>query len=174
MAEGWTPNLSWVTADLAVGGAFPPGRAAELAGAHGVGAVIDVRAETCDDAVELEACGLDFLHLPTLDHHAVAQPMLDAGVTFAAHARARRRRLLVHCEHGIGRSALVALCIMVDRGFGPLEALARSKDARALVSPSPAQYEAWVDWLGRRAPEARPPTFDAFKAIAYRHLRQQA
>jgi hypothetical protein len=174
MAGTWTPNLSWVTSDLAIGGSFPAGRAVDLAEAHGVGAVIDVRGETADDPRELDACGLRFLHLPTADHHAAPLPMLDRGVAFAAAARAENRRVLVHCEHGIGRSALVALCILVDRGLGPLEALARAKDARALVSPSPAQYEAWIDWLARRAPERDPPTFDAFKAIAYRHLRQQA
>lgn len=170
MDGAWTPNLSWVAADLAVGGAFPAGRAADLVHLHGVGAVIDVRAEACDDAGELAACGLRFLHLPTPDHHAVPQPMLDLGVEFAGRAKADGLNLLVHCEHGIGRSALVALCVMVDRGLGPLEALARAKDARALVSPSPAQYEAWTAWVARRSPEARIPTFEAFKAIAYRHL----
>jgi len=170
MDGAWTPNLSWVTADLAVGGSFPAGRAADLARTHGVGAVIDVRSEACDDADELAACDLRFLHLPTPDHHAVDQAMLDLGVAFAGRARADGLNLLVHCEHGIGRSALVALCVLVDRGLGPLEALARAKDARALVSPSPAQYEAWAAWLGRRSPETRIPTFDAFKAIAYRHL----
>lgn len=170
MDGAWTPNLSWVAADLAVGGSFPAGRAGELAQTHGVGAVIDVRAEACDDPDELAACGLRFLHLPTPDHHAVDQDMLDLGVGFAGQAKSDGLSLLVHCEHGIGRSALVALCVLVDRGLGPLDALARAKDARALVSPSPAQYEAWVAWLARRSPEARPPTFDAFKAIAYRHL----
>jgi protein-tyrosine phosphatase len=174
VSGSWTPNLSWVTGDLAVGGSFPAGRAAELGDAHGVGAVIDVRAEACDDPAELQACGLRFLHLPTDDHHAVAQAMLDLGVAFAADARNEGLKLLVHCEHGIGRSALVALCILVSRGLGPLEALSRAKDARALVSPSPAQYEAWIGWMSRRAPEARPPTFEAFKAIAYRHLSQRA
>lgn len=172
MAGGWTPNLSWVTPDLAVGGSFPPGRAAELAQAHGMGAVVDVRTEACDDAAELAACGLQFLHLPTIDHHALTQPALDAGVAFAAQARAAELRLLIHCEHGIGRSATLALCVLVDRGFGPLEALARAKDARALVSPSPAQYHAWATWLERR--KTTPPHFDAFKAIAYRRLGQRA
>jgi protein-tyrosine phosphatase len=81
---------------------------------------------------------------------------------------------LIHCEHGIGRSATVALCVMVDRGWKPLEALARAKTARALVSPSPAQYEAWSTWMRRRRPEAEVPHFDAFKAIAYRHLKLSA
>ena len=174
MAGTWTPNLSWVTSDLAIGGSFPAGRAAVLAESHGVGAVIDVRREAADDPRELDACGLSFLHLPTEDHQAVALSMLERAVAFAASARAENRRLLIHCEHGIGRSALVALCVLVHRGLEPLEALSRAKDARALVSPSPAQFNAWVDWLGRRAPEREPPSFEAFKAIAYRHLRQRA
>ncbi|HEY8570938.1 protein-tyrosine phosphatase family protein [Phenylobacterium sp.] len=170
----WSPNLSWVTDDLAVGGSFPAGKAAALASDHGVGAVIDVRSESCDDREELAACGVRFLHLPTDDHHALTQPKLDAGVAFAAEARADGLKLLVHCEHGIGRSATVALCVLVDRGWSPMAALTRAKDVRALVSPSPAQYEAWIAWMARRAPDARPPTFEAFKAVAYRHLVQRA
>lgn len=169
MPGAW--NLSWVTADLAVGGSFPVGEAAALAAHEGLGAVIDVRGEDCDDRRELEAAGLWFLHLPTEDHAAVDQAMLDDGVGFARRAAAAQRRLLIHCEHGIGRSATVALCVLVDRGLRPLEALARAKAARALVSPSPVQYEAWTEWLRRCVPQAEVPGFEAFKAIAYRHLQ---
>jgi protein-tyrosine phosphatase len=96
--------------------------------------------------------------------------MLDRGVGFARDADRAGRRLLIHCEHGVGRSATVALCVMVDRGFAPLEALSRAKAARVHVSPSPPQYEAWVAWLRRRAPDHEAPDFDAFRAIAYSHL----
>ncbi|MDE2486616.1 MAG: dual specificity protein phosphatase family protein [Alphaproteobacteria bacterium] len=170
VAGRWRPNLSWVTADLAIGGSFPNGAAGYLAAEHRIGAVIDVRSEACDDEVELAAAGLRFLHLPTEDHAAVDQGMLDRGVGFARDAAAEVRRLLVHCEHGIGRSATVALCVMVDRGYAPLEALARAKAARNLVSPSPAQYQAWTAWLRRRAPTEEIPDFESFKAIAYSHL----
>lgn len=172
VAGGW--NLSWVTPDLAVGGALPAGGAARLGGEHGVGAVIDVRSEACDDAAEMAAAGIWFLHLPTEDHAGVTQAMLDRGVRFARTAAEAGRRLLIHCEHGIGRSATVALCVLVDAGMPPLAALERSKMARALVSPSPAQYEAWVGWMRRHTPEADIPGFEAFKAIAYRHLSQRA
>lgn len=173
MSGGFHPNLSWITADLAVGGAVPADGAAHLA-ELGIGAVIDVRGEACDDAAELKAAGLGFLHLPTEDHAAVDQTKLDRGVAFARNAQRTGRKLLIHCEHGIGRSATVALCVMVGRGWRPLEALARAKNARALVSPSPAQYEAWSEWMARRRPEAEVPAFDAFKAIAYRHLKLSA
>ena len=79
----WRPDLDWITDDLAVGGCFPAGRATALARRHGIGAVVDVRVEACDDPEELAACGLRFLHLPTEDLQGVSQPMLDEGVAFA-------------------------------------------------------------------------------------------
>lgn len=169
--QPWSPNFTWIQPDLAVGGAFPLERAACLAREHGVGAVIDVRSEACDDAATLERCGLRFLHLPTEDMCGVSQPRLDQGVAFAEAAAAEGLRLLVHCQHGIGRSALVALCILIARGHAPLDALLIAKDARQLVSPSEAQYRAWADWIGRRTALA-PPSFHEFGMIAYRHLQQ--
>jgi len=169
--EAWTPTFSWIQPDLAVGGAFPIERAACLVGDHGVGAVIDVRSEACDDVQVLERCGLRFLHLPTEDMCGVSQPRLDEGVAFAEAAAAEGRKLLVHCQHGVGRSALVALCILTARGLSPLEALSLAKDARVQVSPSEAQYRAWAEWIGRRTGLAAP-TYHEFGMIAYRHLRQ--
>ena len=169
MTTGWTPNLDWITPELAVGGSFPTERAEHLARELGVGAVVDLRAEACDDEAVLLRHGVALLHLPTVDHHAVSAPMLEEGVAFAAAQLENGRKLLIHCEHGIGRSALLALCVLVDRGMDPLEALELAKSRRALVSPNPPQYEAWQTWLQARGFE--PPGFDAFAEIAYRHLR---
>lgn len=168
---GWAPNFSWLTETLAVGGSFPAERAPALAADHGIAAVIDLRTEACDDAAELASCGLDFLHLPTDDLCAVSAPMLDQGVAFARPHLAAGRRLLIHCQHGIGRSATLALCVLVDQGHSPLAALTLAKDRRPLVSPSPAQYEAWRAWLAQRRPSPPIPDFAAFKHIAYRHLQ---
>jgi hypothetical protein len=170
---GWTPNFSWIQPDLAVGGSFPMERAPALALDHGIGAVVDVRCEACDDAEALRACGLRFLHLPTVDMAGVAQPMLDLGVRFAAEAAREGRRLLVHCEHGIGRSATIALCILVDRGLPPLDALELAKSARTLVSPSEEQYRGWIGWIERHG-RGPAPTYEAFGVIAYRHLAREA
>jgi hypothetical protein len=170
----WQPELDWVLASLAVGARFPPGAAVRLARDCGVGAVIDVRIEDSDRPEELSACGLRFLHLPTEDACAVSQEMLDQGVEFAREAAGAGRRLLVHCQHGIGRSALVALCVLVDRGRAPLDALALAKYAREKISPSPSQYQAWAEWIARRAPQHPVPTFAEFASIAYRHLKGPA
>jgi hypothetical protein len=171
----WRPNLSWITDHLAVGGRFSVERAEALAGELAIRAVVDLRSEDCDDERVLRRHGITHLHLPTDDHHAVSQPMLEDGVAFVRPYLDRGERVLIHCEHGIGRSATLALCVLVERGYEPLEALEMSKTRRALISPSPAQYHAWTNWLACYARENRAsweiPSFDAFKAIAYRHLQ---
>jgi hypothetical protein len=172
-APPWQPEFSWLLDGLAVGGSFPRGVAVRLARDWGIGAVIDVRLEDSDHPEELAASGLRFLHLPTEDACAVSQEMLDAGVDFAREATGDGGRLLIHCQHGIGRSAIVALCVLVDRGHAPLDALALAKDAREKISPAPCQFEAWAEWVARRVPDQTVPTFDEFARIAYRHLRRQ-
>ncbi len=166
--DAWRPNLSWITDRLAVGGSFPCERAETLAQALGIRAVVDLRAESCDDAGLLAGAGIDFLHLPAPDHHPPSLPMIEAGVAFArAHLRAGAK-VLVHCEHGIGRSALLALCVLVEEGAEPLAALRLAKSRRSLVSPSPAQYEAWAEWLRGRGRSV--PDFESFASVAYAHL----
>lgn len=159
-------DLDWITPDLAVGGCCAPERVADLAREHGLGAVIDLRAETTDDAASWRRCGVTFLSLPTEDHAAIAPPMLRAGLDFAETARLAGRRLLIHCQHGIGRSVMLALCVLVARGGDALDALAMVKARRPKASPSPAQMEAWRDWLAGQG--RAPPAFEACAAIAYR------
>jgi hypothetical protein len=171
--DPWVPNLSWIQSDLAVGGSFPCERTLCLAQDHGVGAVIDLRDEARDERRALRAHGLTFLHLPTPDMTGASQPMLDQAIGFARAARHEGRRLLIHCEHGIGRSATAALCVLVDRGLAPLDALRLAKTQRAAISPSRSQYDAWVTWLGRYA-AVTAPTYHEFGVVAYSHLAKSA
>ncbi len=169
MVEGsWEPEFDWITDHLAVGGFFPCEQAAHLAQAHGVRAVVDLRGEDCDDWALLTAAGIRFLHLPTPDLLPVSVAMLDQGVVFARDHLERGERVLIHCQHGIGRSALLALCVLVDGGLDPMAALNLAKDARERISPSPEQFEGWCRWL--RAHDHPVPTMHEFGCVAYRHL----
>jgi predicted protein tyrosine phosphatase len=167
-AEDWRPDLHWLTNQLAVGGCFPMDRAQQLAAEHGIGAIIDLRQEDCDDEQRLREAGIEFLHLPTPDLRPASPAMLDRGVQFAREHMRAEKKVLVHCQHGIGRSALLALCVLVEQGWDPLDALAHAKNARERVSPSHAQYEGWAEWLRVRG--KAPPDYHRFGCIAYRHL----
>ncbi len=171
-------DLDWVTDRLAVGATFPTDAAERLAGALGIRHVVDVRVEACDDVQVLRACGITFLHLPTEDRCAVAQDALDEGVAWVRRRLARGEKVYVHCQHGIGRSALLACCVLVAEGLEPVEALAAAKRARAKVSPSPEQLRAFVEWCRRWRARAGAawsvPSFEALAAVAYSHLREAA
>jgi protein-tyrosine phosphatase len=173
--DAWQLNLDWVTPELAVGGRFPLEAAEYLARSLSIRHVVDVRREACDDEHVLREHGITLLHLPTEDLCAIHRHAIDAGVQWVRHHLIRGRKVYIHCEHGIGRSALLALCVLVESGHAPLDALARAKRARPRVSPSPEQLEAFIAWLEeRRVVRALPwrtPTFDELADIAYSHLR---
>jgi protein-tyrosine phosphatase len=161
-------DLSWLTEHLAVSGCFAAVDVAGLADEHLIRAVIDLRDEDCDEPAILARHRIALLHLPTPDMSAATQAMLDRGVAFAREHLNRGSRILIHCQHGVGRSPLLALCVMVDCGMQPLEALTQAKNRRVRVSPSEAQYRGWAEWLERNG--HRAPDYHSFGCIAYRHL----
>lgn len=168
VADAWTPDFHWIGDLLAVGGCFPIERAGQLSSEFGISAVVDLREEDCDDEERLRAAGMRFLHLPTPDLEPASVEMLDIGVAFVRERIDAGERVLIHCQHGIGRSALLGLCVLVDQGQAPLDALERAKDARAVLSPSRAQYEGWAAWLASRGEPV--PDYHSFGCIAYRHI----
>jgi protein-tyrosine phosphatase len=160
-----TWNFDWIGSHLAVGGKLCTGGEPVLAREHGVRAVVDLRDETCDDRRALAASGIAFLHLPTPDLMPVSQAMLDDGVGWTLGAVGRGDRVLIHCEHGIGRSAMLAACVLVAGGAEPIEAVRSLKQARAVVSPSPRQLEGLLGWLEHHGHPV--PRFDELTAIVY-------
>lgn len=171
-----SPHFDWITPQLAVGGHVPFGFYAELAGTHGVRAVIDLREEDRDDEEALTRLGVRLLHLPTPDMCSVGDAHLDRGIRFAQASLDAGERLLIHCQWGIGRSATLALCVLVARGMPPLQALADMKAQRVVVSPSPSQLACWIGWMERHQHQARAtwavPTMAQCQRIAYAHLGQ--
>lgn len=158
-------NLSWVAPGLAVGGAFRPiqvERLRELA----IRRVVDVRAESCDDRHLLARHGIELLHLPTPDMSPLDRSSLVRGVEWVCEGLERSDGVLIHCEHGIGRSASLACCVLMARGFTLKEAAAMLVRGRARVSPSPAQIEALLAWAAERF--GRTVTWEELTGILYR------
>jgi protein-tyrosine phosphatase len=136
--------------------------------------VVDVRVEACDDEAVLRTHGIRLLHLPTEDTCAIVQERIRHGVDFVSEGLDRGEKVLVHCQHGVGRSALLAVCVLVARGEAPLAALERAKRARPVVSPSPEQLRAIVAFAAAvKAERGAPwevPSVHALGAVAWRHL----
>jgi hypothetical protein len=166
-------DLDFVDDWLAIGARVESAHGPALE-AQGIRRVIDLRAELEGPGPDLVASGIARLHLPTLDLTAPTLSQLDEGVVWALEGRRAGDRVLVHCEHGVGRSAVLACCCLVALGHGPLQALSRAKDRRERVAPSPVQLEAYLDWArGRREGSGRrleATSWEDLARVAYRHL----
>jgi hypothetical protein len=167
-------DADWITPELALGGRFDDEHVARIAGDLGIRHVVDVRIEACDDEALLRAHGIELLHLPTEDVCAIEDGMLLEGVGWVNERLEREGRVLLHCAHGIGRSALLTVCVLVARGEAPLDALSRAKTARPVIAPSPAQLASFVRFCAQRRCQ-RPgswevPSFPELAEIAYKNL----
>ncbi|HXJ11016.1 MAG TPA: dual specificity protein phosphatase family protein [Candidatus Limnocylindrales bacterium] len=58
--------------------------------------------------------------------------------------------IAIHCRAGIGRSSLIAACLLIRRGFLAEEAFCKIEEARGLPVPDTPEQRAWiVEFSGR-------------------------
>jgi hypothetical protein len=131
-------NLSWVTNHLAVGGRIRPEDIRAL-GLLGVTHVIDTRSEYLDDKVALSNEHIELLHLPTPDAYPLSLEQLLQGAAWATEKINNSGRVLIHCEHGVGRSVLLTCAILVNNGMHASDALTLVKQKRWQAAPNHRQ-----------------------------------
>src|SRR5256886_11378588 len=131
-------NMSWVTDHLAVGGRIHPEDIHALA-LSGITHVIDTRSEYRDDAAALAKESIELLHLPTPDTYPLTVEQLEKGAAWAQQRIQNGGRVLIHCEHGVGRSVLLTCAVLVYGGMKARDALALVQEKRWQASPNQRQ-----------------------------------
>lgn len=105
-------------------------------------AVLDLR----EEAVEVKAQGLRFASFPIPDRQvprseselAAMLEQLDADLSSGTN-------VMVHCRQGLGRTGLVAACLLVTKGLPPEAAVQRVSVARGASVPETAEQRHWID-----------------------------
>lgn len=131
-------NMSWVTDQLAVGGRVLPTDIRALAHV-GITSVVDTRAEHCDDVQAMAKEHIELLHLPTLDTYPLTVEQLMKGSEWVSERMKRGGHVLIHCEHGVGRSVLLTCAVLVYNGMHAQDALELVKQKRWQASPNHKQ-----------------------------------
>jgi protein tyrosine phosphatase (PTP) superfamily phosphohydrolase (DUF442 family) len=131
-------NMSWITPYLAVGGRILPADIHRLAAA-GVTRVVDTRSEHKDDEAALAAAGIGLLYLPTPDTYPLSLDELETGSRWANQQIVQGQRVLIHCEHGVGRSVLLTAAVLVARGMSADQAMALIMRKRWQAAPNHRQ-----------------------------------
>ena len=153
-------NVSRVNEWLWVGGSVARAQYPELA-AQGITAVIDMRAERCDDAAALAALGIELLHLPVTDRYPPSVEQLMRGVEWALPRLKAGGRLYTHCEHGVGRGPLMGLAVMVAQGAEATAAYRAVREARWQCTLNDRQLNGLSDFVSAWATHApSPPALD--------------
>jgi len=103
---------------------------------------LDLRAE----ATEAGAQGLGFNSLPIPDRQV---PRSESNLADALEAVNKTlssgKNVVVHCRQGIGRSGLVAACLLVKNGMSPGAAVDLVSAARGVSVPETAEQRDWID-----------------------------
>lgn len=133
-------NMNWVTERLAVGGRVHPEDIPALARA-GVTHVIDTRSEHCDDIEAMAREHIQLLHLPAKDTHPLTVAQLKSGAQWACDHISQGGRVLIHCEHGVGRSVLLTCAVLVHTGMSAHDALLLAQQKRWQAAPNSRQVQ---------------------------------
>ena len=95
---------------------------------------------------EAQAHEMKFASLPIPDRQvpnsesevSAALDRLDAELSAG-------KNVVVHCRQGIGRTGLIAACLLVSRGVSPGSAVDALSAARGIQVPETAEQRQWID-----------------------------
>jgi protein-tyrosine phosphatase len=97
---------------------------------------------------EAELCethGLQFLSFPIVDRSVPSSRKGAADfVGKLEEVLIEGKRLMIHCRQGIGRSALIAACLLVLSGTDPETAFHQISAARGVAVPETPEQRKWV------------------------------
>jgi protein-tyrosine phosphatase len=99
-----------------------------------------------DEASEARTQGIRFTSFPIPDRQIPrSEAKLADVLERIAGDLSTGKNVLVHCRQGIGRSGLVAACLLVKKGMSPGAAVDSVSAARGMPVPETTEQRDWID-----------------------------
>ncbi|MFL6208253.1 MAG: dual specificity protein phosphatase family protein [Pyrinomonadaceae bacterium] len=101
--------------------------------------------EIAEEQSLCEANGISYLSFPIKDRNIPLSPR--GTLDFArklANLLKEDRSVVIHCRQGIGRSALIAACVLVLNDVSVDKAFEKIEDARGCAVPDTEEQRQWV------------------------------
>jgi protein-tyrosine phosphatase len=99
-----------------------------------------------DEANEARRLGLEFASVPIPDRQV---PRSDAELGRAlnniSETLSDGKNILIHCRQGVGRTGLVAACLLVKSGMSPSAAVDAVSAARGVAVPETEEQRNWIE-----------------------------
>jgi len=98
------------------------------------------------EAREAKARGMKFASLPIPDRQVpTSESEVSATLDRLDADLAAGKNIVVHCRQGIGRTGLVAACLLITKGLSPEAAVKTLSAARGNPVPETAEQRRWID-----------------------------
>ncbi len=102
--------------------------------------------DLADEASTVRGQKMEYLSLPIPDRQvpysdtevAAILDVLNSALTAA-------RNVVIHCRQGVGRSGLIAACLLATKGLGTKSAVEVVSSARGIPVPETREQRDWID-----------------------------
>jgi protein-tyrosine phosphatase len=99
-----------------------------------------------DEARAAQARGMGFISLAIPDRQVPgSEAKLAAVLEKADFALSSGKNVVVHCRQGVGRTGLLAACLLVAKGMQPESAVTSLSAARGVPVPETSEQRQWID-----------------------------
>jgi len=132
-------TVTWLTSQLAVGSAPMSYDDLDTVKEQGIDAIVNLCGEFCDLHKIEEQSGFEVHYLPIPDECAPDMELMEEALQWLDEALYLKKKILIHCRHGLGRTGTFVSAYLLRRGLGLKLTEKRLKSARV----SPGSYSQW-------------------------------